>query len=167
MLNYSEARKRYDNSIFRKTQIPVEHAVSLPMPTKRLGIPGYAYFASPALRLPGEPVEQDPPDRWWIMDADSGLILIFAQWKVMPFTTDVNWTGGSLPPVSANIDELRQVITDIENKMDVLAPAFFEDMPGNSKTRKDLAQTLTKYIPEPLLPQYCALAPDFFAWLEA
>jgi len=167
LLNYTEVQELYRNSVFRQTEIPVEYAVSLAMPTKKLGIPGYAYFASPALRVPGQPTQQDPPNRWWIVDAHGGQLLIFAQWKVMPFATDVNWTPVQLPPISATIDEMRQVLSDVESIMNKLIPDFFADEPGDPNTRNTLAQTLAEYLPKPLIPQYRTLAPDFFTWLEA
>ena len=72
LLTYSEARKRQRNHCLRQSEIPVEHAISLPLPTKRWGKPSYAYFASPSLRSPGHPVEQGAPDRWWVTDAHGG-----------------------------------------------------------------------------------------------
>ena len=58
--------------------VPIEHAVSLPMPTMRWSSPVFAVFAGPALRRPGRPLELHPPDRWWAVDAESGDLVAYA-----------------------------------------------------------------------------------------
>ena len=65
------------------------------------------------------------------------------------------------------ISEMTQTLSDIKSMINELAPAFFASEPGAANTRELLAQTLNHYLPQPLIPQYRALAPDFFAWLEA
>src|SRR5262249_24604337 len=126
-----------------------------------------AFFASPALRTPGKPVEQGPPDRWWAAQAHGGGIMIYALWQVARYAEDANWSTVVLPPVSRSIDEMRQALKNIEELMDALAPAFFAGEKGDDQARKELAEALAATLPEPIMPQYRALAPDFFAWLEA
>ena len=54
-INYGEIRQRQRTHVLRQTEVPVDHAVSLPLPTLRWGRPAYACFASPAIRRPGQP----------------------------------------------------------------------------------------------------------------
>ena len=52
LLSYQEFRKRQATHMLRQTEIPVEHAISLPLPTLRWNRPAYIAFASPAIRRP-------------------------------------------------------------------------------------------------------------------
>jgi hypothetical protein len=148
------------------SEVPVEHSVSLPLPTQRWGEPSYAFFASPALRRPGQPVEQGAPDRWWAMSAQGGRIVIYALSKTVPFADSVNWGTVTLPSVSLTIEELKYALKNIEDLLNELAPSFFAGEVGNTQTRRALAAALLEHLPDPLLPQYRALAPDFFSWLS-
>lgn len=163
-LPHAEIRDRMRRHPLRESEIPVEHAVSFPLPTKRCETPGYAFFASPATRRAGEPVLQGAPDRWWILSARSGQLLIYALWDIHPFA-EGPWGSEQLPPVSATIVELRQALTEVEEAIDSLAPDFFEGRPGDGARRLMLLRKLSEILPAPLLPQYRALTPDFFQWL--
>src|SRR5437764_15393128 len=90
-LSYSDIRQKQRNSSLRQAEIPVEHAVSLPIPTLRFGSPVYAGFASPALRQPEQPMRQGAPDRWWAVDARSGHLALYALATVVPIAPDANW----------------------------------------------------------------------------
>src|SRR5215470_12331995 len=92
LLSFSQIRERQKTHPLRQSEVPVEHAVSLPLPTKRWGEPAYAFFASPAFRIPGKPVEQGPPDRWWAVKAHGGAIMIYALWSVVRYTEGANWS---------------------------------------------------------------------------
>lgn len=166
LLGYSAVRDRQRTHPLRMSEIPVEHAVSLPVPTKRWGGPAYAFFASPSLRRPGQPVQQGAPDRWWVVSAFGGGVVIYALWKAVPFAESIGWESTTLPAVGATIAELKQALSHIEGLMNALAPAFFAGEGGDAGARKSLSRALASFIPEPLKPQYRALAPDFFAWLE-
>jgi hypothetical protein len=166
LLTFTEVRDRMRNHPLRVSEVPVEHAVSLPLPTKRWMEPCYAFFASPALRRPGQPVEQGAPDRWWAMSAHGGRIIIYALAKALPLADEANWETVTLPLMSLTIEELKQVLKHIEELLNELAPSFFAGEAGNTQTRKALAAALLDHLPQPLVPQYRALAPDFFAWLE-
>ena len=67
LLKYSEVRRRLMTLAIVVSDVPVEAAVSLPMPTRRWARPGYGVFAAPAVRLPGRAPIQGPPDRWWLL----------------------------------------------------------------------------------------------------
>lgn len=166
-LSYKEIRKRQRTDELSQSEIPTEHEVSLPLPTKRWLGPAYAFFASPALRRPGQPMEQGAPDRWWVVDAHGGRLIVYALWEAVAYAKEVNWSSVTLPPVTGNIAEQQEKIAALELLIDTLVPAFFANEAGDASTRKALIEALHAYIPEPLLPQYSALTPDFFAWLEA
>src|SRR5437870_13877920 len=104
-LSYKDMRKRQRTDMLRQSEIPVEHAVSLPMPTKRWLGPTYASFARPALRRPGQPMEQGAPDRWGVVDAHGGRLIIYALWRVMAFAQGVSWTTITLPRTEQTIAE--------------------------------------------------------------
>lgn len=165
-LTYSEIRLRQRNSPLRQSEIPVEHAVSLPMPTLRFGTPMYASFASPAQRQPQQPMRQGAPDRWWAVDARSGHLLLYAGVAVVPIAPDAHWETVTLPAVASSVEELRQGLAQIEEKMNGLAPVFFAGETGEKADRDALTAALLKVLPDPIVPQYRAVAPDFFAWLE-
>jgi hypothetical protein len=165
-LSLAEVRERMKTHSLLRSEVPVEHSISFPLPTKRWIGPAYAYFASPVTRRPGQPVEQGAPDRWWVVNAHGGGIIVYALWKAIPYSEGVQWTTVTLPPVTRSIAEQQQEIATIELLMDTLAPAFFMGEPGDPGTRKALVEVLMAYLQKPLLPQYRALTPDFFAWLE-
>jgi hypothetical protein len=166
-LSYKEIRKRQRTDALGQFEIPIEHAISLPLPTKRWAGPAYASFASPALRVPSQPLKQGAPDRWWVVDAQTGHLIVYALWNAMAYAEGVDWTTITLPEENRSIAQLRESLATIELLMDTLAPAFFADQPADETTRKALSEALSASIPEPLLPQYRMLAPDFFAWLES
>jgi len=159
LLTYSNVRNRLRTHMLRQTEIPVEHAVSLPLPTTRWLGPGYAFFASPALRQPGQPVEQGAPDRWWVVDAYGGRLIAYTLWKALPYADGVQWTTVQLPPPAVSLDELRQALVNIERLMEALVPTFFAGEVGEAGARKALAEALKVHLPAPLLPQYRAWRP--------
>lgn len=167
ILSYSDIRNIQRTHTLIKSQVPVEHAVSLPIPTKRAGRIGYAYFAAPAARRPGQPVRQGAPDRWWIFDAHgSASVLIYALCQAQPFSSD-NWEAVTLPPIAGTLTDLKAALADFEAQMNALVPAFFADEAGDATAKGNLSAALKTVLSEPLQPQYRALAPDFFAWLES
>ena len=159
-------RKNQRVHLLRQTEIPVEHAISLPLPTKRLPDPGYVFFASPAIRRPKEPMEQGAPDRWWIVDAHNGQLMIYVLWEVMPFTRGGSWTTQTLPARIQTLEEQQAALESIESLIDTLTVAFFTNEAGEQATCKALLEALETFLPAPLLPQYRTFASDFFAWLE-
>jgi hypothetical protein len=166
-LSYADIRARQRTHTLRQTEVPVEHTVSLPLPTLRWVRPAYACFASPAIRRPGQPAEQDPPDRWWAVDARTGHLVAYALWSAVPFATGVAWGRVSLPTPAGGIAALQSLMQTVELLMESLAPDFFDGQPGDPQARRALAEALDAVITEPLRPQVQALAPDFSAWLQA
>lgn len=164
-MNYKDLLKKEAMSPVRLAEVPREHAVSLPLPTKRWGVPGFACFASPALRSPGKPLSQSPPDRWWVVDARNGHLLLFALTTAQPFAVGASWGTVTLPPQTRSLDEMRQDRARLEDLLSEQATQFFRGERGDSSARQKLREALERHVPEALLPQYRALAPDFHEWL--
>jgi hypothetical protein len=145
----------------------------------RWGEPGYALFASPASTPPAKPgqpgtadqsVELGAPDRWWVIDAHGSHLILYALWNVMPFAEGVAWSPVTLAPTSLGdkaLQEARVRQQRLEHLLNELAPEFFMERPGESIERRALAEALAAYLPRQLMPQYRALVPDFFAWVDA
>jgi hypothetical protein len=167
LLRYAEVRRRQRTHPLRQTEVPVEHAVSLPLPTRRWIGPGFAFFAAPASRAPDQPTVQGAPDRWWVVDAQGGALIVYALYAAIPFAPGVSWAECALPSVTHSLDDQRKALQNIEARMDAVAPDFFAGRSSDLTLRRALADALRAHLPTPLQPQYRALAPDFFAWLEA
>ncbi len=168
-LDYATLRKHQGSSAFRMAEIPIEHSISLGLPTLRWGRPAYAFFAGPALKRPNQPVRQGAPDRWWAVDPRSEHLLAYALVAVLPFAVDgagADMGTVTLPPPDATIEQMRERLATIESMMDALASQFFNGESASGSARSALAELLTAHIPAPLLPPYRALTPDFWAWLE-
>jgi hypothetical protein len=165
-LTCTEVRKRLRTHFLLQSEVPTEYALSFPIPTRRWGNPGYALFASPALRVLGRQKEQGAPDRWWVMGAQNGHLLAYALCSAVPFTTE-NWPSSVLSPLTGTIAGLRDATGKLEKSMDAQSSAFFHGEAGIPARLEELKQALTAVLPRELLPQYRALAPDFWNWLEA
>jgi hypothetical protein len=166
LLNYSELREQQKSHVLIRSEVPIEHAISLPLPTIRWGEPSYAYFAAPALRRPQEPMRQSAPDRWWVVAAHGGRLMVYALTKSIPFPSDAAFEAVTLPRVAMSREELRQSLKTMEGKLESLTPHFFAGEPGDPMERGSLGSMLAELLPKPLQPQYRAVAPDFFEWLE-
>ena len=165
-MSYTELRERQKSHILIRSEIPIEHAISLPLPTMRWGEPSYAYFAAPALRRPEEPMQQSAPDRWFVLAAHGGRLTIYALTKSIPFPSDAAFEAVTLPRVAMSREELRQSLKTMEGMLDSLTPRFFAGEAGDAIERRNLGAMLAELLPKPLQAQYRALAPDFFSWLE-
>ena len=165
-LRLSEVRQRLQNSYLRTSEIPIEHHVALPLPTRRWAGPGYAAFANPALRVPGQPTEMAAPDRWWVVSARGGGLVIYALAEALPFAEGIAPGPFAVPAPNRSLAELAQDLETIVELVDTLAPVFFDGQAADPRTRRALAEALTSHFAPPLLPLYRALVPDFFAWLE-
>lgn len=166
-LAYADVLRRGALWSQRESEIPVDHGVSLGLPTCRWSNPGYAFFASPALRRPGLPVEQEPPDRWWVLEARTGRLIIYALSTAVSFSSGAAWGSVTLPATSRSLQDAIAEQARVGEFFDRLAPAFFQGRTADPSWRQGLSAALSHLIPEPLRAQYEALAPDFFAWLKA
>lgn len=166
LLAYSDVVAGSRKVTSRQGEVPIGHAVSLPMPTRRFGFPAYAAFASPAVREPEQAVVQGPPDRWWLLDARTGGVALFALCSVFRFVESA-FGKVVLPHPLGTVAELRQQLNEIQNQMDKLAPCFLRGEDGEPEARHRLHQALKNRIPDVLWLQYESLAPDFLAWLSS
>ncbi|MBO0790701.1 MAG: hypothetical protein J2P36_07100 [Ktedonobacteraceae bacterium] len=165
LLPYQTIRRFERTPMLFTEVVPVEYAVSLPLPTRRWSRPAYAAFASPARYHPGHPALQAPPDRWWIVDARSGNLILLAYWEILPFAA-ITWENLTLPSVTRSIEQQQEDLARLEICMDQLAPAFLSEQTPQKRVRQETRHLLHLMLPERLLPQYRALTPDFFSWLE-
>lgn len=162
-LTYRQVRTNVQR--VRAAEVPVEHYVSLAIPTVRGNIAGFAHFAAPAIRRPEGPVQLGSPDRWWVSDARRGQLMIYALTSVQHFATDVTFAPVELDAESQTMDELRQLHSNLNAVVDRLLPNFFRGQTGDVVVREEARTILAKAIPVQLMPIYLALAPDFFTWL--
>src|SRR3954469_17510859 len=152
---YTEIRDRVRTNSIRMNEIPLEHTVSFPIPTKKWGgMPGYAFFASPNTRKPNEPSEQGAPDRWWVIDALSGKTIVYALFRAVPFDAESKWTSVQLPLVGVTVAEVQQRQKELDSLMDELAPKFFNDEDVTVDKRRELLNVLTENISAPVMEQY-------------
>lgn len=167
LLSYHQARNWQRSNPVRMAEVPVEHAVSLPIPTLRWGGPGYAQFANPASRRPERPVQLGKPDCWWVFDAGDGRLRLYARTSSIDFATGHAFASVDLPAVARTMGELRELHSDLESAMETVIDDFFAGRPGDPQSRKRTADLLTSIVPQPLVCVYTSLAPDFFSWLQA
>lgn len=165
-MSYKKIRQIQSSFELRKSEIPIEYSLSLPLPTLRWGKAGYASFACNTLRIPGVPTEQNPPDIWWLINAVNRRLLLYAHFDVLPYVRDVDWHPVILPKVQFTIAQLKEQLNYIEILLDQLAPKFFSDIFATQEDRSNFTNAFSGYIPSPLLPFYETLVPDFFDWLK-
>jgi hypothetical protein len=164
-LTFSQAWDILKVHPFRGAEVPVEHAVSLPMPTHRGGGPGFAQFAAPCVRQPGANPVQSAPDRWWVLDATTGAVRLFARTDVIPFGTTA-FARQELPTSAPDLATLLAWQKELFAALDATTGPFFAGPPADPTAARDLLDKFTRQTPAPLVPLYRDLAPDFFAWLE-
>ena len=164
---YAGMRKEFSEHAVRRSEVPVEHWISLPMPTRRWAVPGYAGLACPALRAPRQPLRLRQPDRWWLLGASHGELLAYARTSVLPFVAAPDAPTAetvTVPPsarlTAAAVLEDRRVLDETMER--VIGP-FFVGEPGDAALRADLITIIGLQAGAPeVLAWYQALAPDFF-----
>lgn len=166
-LTYGQALDLQRTHPVRLTEVPVEYALSLPVPTRRWHEASYAQFAAPMLRRPEEASVCAAPDRWWVIDAAYGHLMVYARMTVLPFAAELTYQASPLPPVTRPLAELRRLNAELAGAIDAVAIDFFADQPGDAGAWRRAAELLHAAIPAPLVPVYRALAPDFFSRLDA
>jgi hypothetical protein len=165
LFGYAQARKAFSDHPVRRAEVPVEHMTSLPMPTARWGAPGYAGFACPARRRPGEPLTVRPPDRWWLLGARHGELIAYARTSAVPFGVPPSAERVTLPPVTRPVAAVLEDLRVLDETMERAAGPFFDGEPGDPVFRADLRELVRAQVPAEILGWYQALAPDFFSWL--
>jgi hypothetical protein len=165
LLSYSQVRQRQQRHPLN-AEIPTENIVSFPLPTRRWGAPAFAFFASPALTLPNE-VRQGPPSRWFGLDAASGRLLFYALCEVVPLPSPTPFESIELAPRPGTFADLEANMARLESVLDAASSAFFSNHSAPGATRQDVEGAFAALVDAPILEQYRALAPDFWAWLES
>ena len=150
---------------FRTAEVPVEHSVSLPMPTTRNGGPGFAQFAAPCSRTPGEAPVQTAPDRWWVLDAAGKGVRLYARTEAVPFGLTA-FERQPVPTAAPDVPTLVGWQKELFAALDAATAPFFAGTPADPTAAADLLAKFTRVVPAPLVPLYRDLAPDFFHWLE-
>lgn len=169
LIPYARMRKEAGEHAVRRAEVPVEHSISLPMPTTRWTVPGYAGFASPALRAPRQPLRLRQPDRWWLFDASYGQLLAYGRTSVLPFGYEQAWPAQetvTLPAVTRPVAAVLEDLRVLDETMERAIGPFFSSEPGDAGLRADLAAIISEQAGAPeVLGWYRALVPDFFHWL--
>jgi len=166
LFGYAQARKAFSEHPVRLAEVPVEYMTSLPMPTTRWGgVPGYAGFACPARRRPGDPLSVGAPARWWALGARRGELLVFARTVALPFGELASAERITLPPVSRSVEGVLEDLRVLDETMERAVGSFFDGEPGDGMLRSDLREIVRAQVPVEISAWYQALAPDFFAWL--
>jgi hypothetical protein len=148
-------------------EVPIQSYLSIPMPTKRFGQSAFASFSCPEHLVVGQKPDIAPPDRWWLFDERAKHLLCYSIIAVTPFAQPMPHPGSGDAPVAISVDEKGRLLAQVLTRIDTIAPAFFKDDTRPRGQRLELLRCLSNYVGAELLPYYQALAPDFFAWLEA
>lgn len=164
IIKYSEFRKRQHSHFLHQYEIPTNYYISLPMPTRRFGVPAYVFFACPTSIRPGQPVNVDKPEMWGAIDAQKGKILLYAQTKVLPFSKQ-QFEKCIFPKISQSVEDQEALLHSLENVLTEAANLFFHNKAIDANLQVSLKEILGSYLPQIIFPFYQAVSPDFFEWL--
>jgi hypothetical protein len=165
LLGYAQARKAFAEHAVHRAEVPVEHMISLPMPTAWWGPPGYAGFACATRRRPGEPQTVAGPDRWWLLGARRGELIAYALTSALPFGGPPATERVTLSPVTRPVAAILEDLRVIDETMERAAGPFFAGEPGDAALRADLGEMIRAQVPPEILGWCRELTPDFFSWL--
>lgn len=164
--HYDQVAKEFAEHPLRTAEVPMEHFTSRPLPTMRWSGPAYAVFACPAVRVPGEPLRLDVPDRWWVLDAQHGRLLAYALVSAVPFADPMPEGPVTVRPTGRALSAVREDRRLFGELLTEVAPAFFAGESGDSTLRSDLREMVAQVLPAEAMSWHRALTPDFFSWLE-
>lgn len=163
-LSWSGCKALLRDHWLRRSEIPLGHVVSLPIPTMRLGAPGFAFFAAAPVREPSQAWRLSPPDRHGVVAAAGASLLLYARTSAVPLaTTGTAWSTVMAPASKESPQALSARLLSLEPIMDQAADAFFDSAPA--RLGPLLASELEAVVGGTVFPFYQALAPDFIAWL--
>jgi hypothetical protein len=166
VLPYPRVREAFGSHPVRAAEVPVEHAVSLPLPSLRWTVPGFAVFAGPAVRRPGQPPRLGTPDRWWVLDASRAGLVAYNLVTAAPFAADLPPGPVDVAPTVRSLAETREDLRVFDELLDAAVGDFFAGTAADAGLRRALLDTVTAVLPGGTQPWYEALTPDFFAWLK-
>jgi hypothetical protein len=166
-MTYATARTEFARQGVRGTDVPMEHSLSLPVPTRRWTRPGFAGFACPVNRVPRQPLRLGPPDRWWAIQAHRPRLLVYGLTAALPFA-DTAFETVTVDRGDRSLARLAEDLRQLDELMDRVVEPFLAGEPAaatEATLRADLLGVFTANVTEAVLPRYTALAPDFFTWL--
>jgi hypothetical protein len=167
VLAYPRIRAAIGEHPLRTGEIPVEHEMSLPLPTRRWGLPGFAVFAGAAVRRPRQPLRLSAPDRWLLVDAARARLIAYNLTSAVPFATAPLEGPVEVAPSGRTLAEVREDQKALGELIGDLAPVFLAGSAAAGDARRTaLLHTLDAVLPAATRPWYEALTPDFFAWLK-
>jgi hypothetical protein len=166
-LTLAEVMERQKTHWLRQAEVPLEHYVSILLPTTRWSEAGFACYAAPALRRRGEPTRVSPPDRYWAVAANGGRLLVYALCAAVPYADDLPAEPQVVPVPQGSIAELKEQLAEIGELAGFLAPRFFAGQPGDHERRRELVALLQAHLPGRLWDWQQALTSDFLRWLTA
>jgi hypothetical protein len=160
LTSYAEIRAGQGKFALRRFEVPVGHAISLPLPTLRWNEPAFAFSASPARHLPGKPPLQFAPDRHWAIAAHGGALIVYALARAVPLGPAAMPGPVEVAPVAASVAETEKRLSEWDVLMTKATVEFFEGrQPSERDAVKDAFRGL---VAEPLWPFYRELTPDFW-----
>jgi hypothetical protein len=163
---YEQIRKNFAEHPVRYAEVPVEHAISLPIPTLRWSLPSFAGFAGPAVRAPARPLRLAPPDRWWALHAEGRPLIGYNLVSALPFSDDLGSDEAIVDRAGRSLTDLEEDLQVLNHLMDQAAAPFFAGSEIDAATGSDLLEVLTTHVTVAVVSWYRRLAPDFFQWLE-
>jgi hypothetical protein len=166
-LTLAEVMERQKTHWLRQAEVPIEHYVSIPLPTTRWAGAGYACYAAPALRRRGEPTSVSPPTHWWVVAANGGHLVVYALYAAVPYAQDLPAGPEIMRAPAGSIAEIKDQIAEIGELAEKLVPQFFAGQPGDADRRLRLAALLQSHMPGRVGEWQRALTPEFWAFLEA
>jgi hypothetical protein len=165
-LPYEQIRSYASENPVRQAAVPVEYSLSLPLPTRRSTVPGYAIFAGPAVRSPGRPLRLAVPKCWLVVAAQQREVLLYAHTAALAFASTTLSGPVSVTAEGRSIAAVQEDLKTLAELLDRAAPAFFAGEQGDATLRTDLGEMLGAVLPSGAMPWYRQLVPDLFAWLD-
>jgi hypothetical protein len=163
---YEQIRKNFAEHPVRHAEVPIEHAISLPMPTLRWSLPCFAGFAGAAVRVPNRPLRLAPPDRWWALHAEGRRLIGYGLTSALPFSEDLGSQEAVVDRSGRSLADLEEDLRLLNQFMDQVVPLFFAGSRIDPIIGGDLLEALSAYVTDAVEPWYRELAPDFFRWME-
>lgn len=161
-----------DETLFERLRLFLDFHSNLSylMPSLRWGRPTYAAFAYGGLRKTATRImDHYPPDRWWLIDAYTREIDLYARQAVMSFTSSAPWQERPPPSTIQLLVPAEEVDTQLEHIQALigeLAHPFFKGSSYSAATRQQLVGSLAATFPDFFIRYYHSLVPDFSVWLN-
>jgi len=164
-LSFSAIQRAWERHPLRIAVVPLERWISLPMPTMHYGRPAYVFFSASNPSPLAERKRIGPPDRWWVLAADHAEPMLFALCSVLPLGGR-EWSPTPLGEDSERtLEQIEVGYAQLQRAMDVVSVAFLSGGEASESSKCEVLTQLRSQLPESILEQHRAAAPDFFRWL--